>query len=407
MVRRRHRNLAAASSAASPGLTVLACGGEVRAGRASARAGRSKRMNLGIAFPSWIEAWRDCEVAEAEGFTHAWFYDTQLLCSDVYATMALAAEHTRTMKIGTLVAIPSNRIAPVTASAIATINAIAPGRTILGVGTGFTARNTMGLPPVPVAHMVEYVRQVRGLLAGEDVLWREGGHERWIRLLSKDRWIGCINLDDPIPIHVAANAPRALAACGEVGDGWITVAQDNSGIEAGRIAVESAARDHHRSFTGAGGRPETTMLTTGCVLDPGETVSSDRVVRRVGPVTVVGVHAIWESSRGGHGFGLANEDLAGAYDRYIEGYAESIGSSPDRRYLDVHEGHMMYLKPGEERFVIPEMTPVLSLTGTEDEVLERVRTLARAGVDNLALQAVPGMGRELIEEFGRRIIRRL
>ena len=88
--------------------------------------------------------------------------------------MALAAEHTRTMVLGTLVAVPSNRIAPVTASAIATINAIAPGRVILGLGTGFTARNTMGLPPVPVATLVEYVGQVRGLLAGEDVLFRVG-----------------------------------------------------------------------------------------------------------------------------------------------------------------------------------------------------------------------------------------
>lgn len=364
-------------------------------------------MNIGIAFPSWIEAWRDCEVAEAEGFTHAWFYDTQLLCSDVYATMALAAEHTRTMKIGTLVAIPTNRIAPVTASAIATINALAPGRTILGVGTGFTGRNTMGLPPMPVAQMVEYVRQVRGLLAGEDVLFREGRHERWIRLLSKDRRIGCVNLDDPIPIHVAANAPKALAACGEVGDGWITVAQDTAGIDAGRAAVETSAEGHGRTFAGPAGRPETTMLTTGCILRPGEPIASERVVRRVGPVTVVGVHAIWESSRGGHGFGLVNEGLAQAFDGYIEQYARGIGSPPDRRYLDVHEGHMMYLKPGEEAFVIPEMIPVLSLTGTEDEVLERVRLFARAGVDNLALQAVPGLGRELIEEFGRRIIRRL
>src|SRR5438552_17141750 len=90
-------------------------------------------MHFGIAFPSYIDAWRDCEVAEAASFSHAWFYDTQLLCSDVYATMALAAEHTRTMVLGTLVAIPSNRIAPVTASAIATINAIAPGRVVLGL----------------------------------------------------------------------------------------------------------------------------------------------------------------------------------------------------------------------------------------------------------------------------------
>jgi 5,10-methylenetetrahydromethanopterin reductase len=360
-------------------------------------------MQFGIAFPSYVDAWRDCEAAEAAGFTHAWFYDTQLLCSDVYAVMALAAEHTRTMTLGTLVAIPSNRIAPVTASAIATINALAPGRTILGVGTGFTGRNTMGMPPLPVAAMVAYVRQVRGLLAGEDVLYREGRFERWIRLLSRDRRIGCINLDDPIPIHIAANAPKALAAVGTVGDGWITVAQDPAGVTAGRAVVEAAAKQQGRTFAGTGG-PFTTLLTTGCVLRDGEGLDAPRVVRRVGPVAVVGAHAIWESAHGGHGFGLHDETTAAAFDRYIEAYAASRGSPPDRRYLDVHEGHMMYLKPGEEAFVAPELIPVLSLTGRADVVRERCRALAAAGVDNLALQAIPGLGRELIEEFGREVI---
>lgn len=30
-------------------------------------------MDFGIAFPSYIEVWRDCEVAEDAGFTHGWF----------------------------------------------------------------------------------------------------------------------------------------------------------------------------------------------------------------------------------------------------------------------------------------------------------------------------------------------
>ena len=50
--------------------------------------------------------------------------------------------------MGTLVAIPSNRLAPVTAAAAASINKIAPGRVIVGLGTGYTGRNTMGLPVV-------------------------------------------------------------------------------------------------------------------------------------------------------------------------------------------------------------------------------------------------------------------
>jgi 5,10-methylenetetrahydromethanopterin reductase len=361
-------------------------------------------MQFGIAFPSYVDAWRDCEVAESAGFSHAWFYDTQLLCSDVYATMALAAEHTKTMKLGTLVAIPSNRIAPVTASAIATINAIAPGRVILGLGTGFTGRNTMGLPPLPVAGLADYVRQVRGLLAGEDVLFREGKAERWIRLLSRDRRLGCVNLDDPIPIHLAANAPKALAACGELGDGWITVALSPEGIASSREGILAAARAARRTFDGPAGRPYTTFLTTGCVLRPGERVSDERVLRRVGPVAVVGVHAMWESRRGGHGFGMRNDAVATAYDAYLEAYAARRGSPPDRRYLDAHEGHMMYLKPGEEAFVQAEMIPAFTLTGDPGEVRERVQALAAAGVDNLAVQVVPGLARELIEEFGREVI---
>jgi alkanesulfonate monooxygenase SsuD/methylene tetrahydromethanopterin reductase-like flavin-dependent oxidoreductase (luciferase family) len=64
------------------------------------------------------------------------------------------------------VAIPSNRIAPVTASAIATINKLAPGRVILAMGTGYTGRNTMGLPKITINHLRDYTRQVQGLLRG-------------------------------------------------------------------------------------------------------------------------------------------------------------------------------------------------------------------------------------------------
>ena len=123
-------------------------------------------MDYGIAIPSYIDAWREVQAAEEAGFTHAWFFDSQLIYSDVYATMALAAQNTSRIRLGTLVAIPTNRIAPVTASAIATINKLAPGRVILAMGTGYTGRNTMGLPQMSVDRLKEYTRQVRGLLRG-------------------------------------------------------------------------------------------------------------------------------------------------------------------------------------------------------------------------------------------------
>ena len=61
-----------------------------------------------------------------------------MLYSDIYATMALVAEHTKRIRIATGIVVPSNRIAPVTAHSVATINQMAPGRVILGIGTGFT-----------------------------------------------------------------------------------------------------------------------------------------------------------------------------------------------------------------------------------------------------------------------------
>ncbi|PYR86886.1 MAG: hypothetical protein DMG18_01405 [Acidobacteria bacterium] len=66
--------------------------------------------------------------AEELGFTHAWFYDTQLLNADPFVAMAASAMHTSRIQLCTGVLIPSNRIAPVTANALASLNALAPHR---------------------------------------------------------------------------------------------------------------------------------------------------------------------------------------------------------------------------------------------------------------------------------------
>ena len=183
-------------------------------------------MEFSISYPARPDAWKDLQIAEDHGFTQAWFYYSQLLYSDVYVCMALAAEHTKRIKLGTGVAIPSNRIEPVTAHSIATINQLAPGRAMLGVGTGFTGRNTMGLPPVQLGRFREYVQICRKLLRGEEALFREGKRERWIRFLHPDR--GYINIKNPIPIFIAANGPKAVELAGELADGWITARADPS-----------------------------------------------------------------------------------------------------------------------------------------------------------------------------------
>ena len=106
----------------------------------------------------------DVKLAEERGFSHAWIPDSHMIWGDTYACMALAAVNTKKIKLGTGVAIASNRIAPVTVHSIATINQLAPGRVILGFGTGHTGRRVMGLPPVKQAEFREQVRVIRDLL---------------------------------------------------------------------------------------------------------------------------------------------------------------------------------------------------------------------------------------------------
>jgi 5,10-methylenetetrahydromethanopterin reductase len=95
---------------------------------AAPRERRSNGMEFGIALVSNVDAWKTAKRAEELGFSHCWFFDSQLLCPDIYVSMALAAANTSRIKLGTGVIVPSNRLAPVTANALASLNRLAPGR---------------------------------------------------------------------------------------------------------------------------------------------------------------------------------------------------------------------------------------------------------------------------------------
>ena len=128
-------------------------------------------MDFGVNLATSADSWKVVRRAEELGYTRAWFYDTQMLNADMFVAMGAAAVQTSRIRLATGVLIPSNRIAPVAASALAALNALAPGRIDFGISTGFTARRTMGLRPVKLEDMAEYIRIVQCLLAGETLEW--------------------------------------------------------------------------------------------------------------------------------------------------------------------------------------------------------------------------------------------
>jgi 5,10-methylenetetrahydromethanopterin reductase len=351
-------------------------------------------MEFALAYPAKSDAWKDVVVAEDHGFSACWFYDSQMLYSDVYVCMAMAAERTKKITLATGVAIPSNRIAPVTAHSIATINQLAPGRTVLGVGTGFTGRNTMGLPPVPLNTMRDYITMCRSLLRGKEVLYREGARERRIRFLHQHH--GYINLKEQIPIYMAANGPKALELTGELWDGLFTTMANPGSMKRNLATVAKGVAKAGRGEQ----KLPVIMLATGCVLRPGESATAPRVVQRIGPFALVTLHALWERSAVATDLPPALRDLYACYEK---DYIPTMKTPKDRLYLEMHEGHLIYMRPGEERFVTETLVQGFSLTGSGEEIIARLKALEAAGVTQVALQVVTD-GREMIEEFSREVI---
>jgi 5,10-methylenetetrahydromethanopterin reductase len=182
--------------------------------------------------------------AEEAGFDHAWFPDSQFLWRDVWATVALAAARTDRIVLGTAVTNFETRNAAVTAAAAATIDELAPGRFVLGVGTGDSSIKTLGLAPTRLARMREQIELVRRLLAGEAVVY--GGTtgpyaNRRMRMRSAP--------GSPVPVYLAATGPKALALAGEIADGVIMLSGTaphliESALEHVRRGAEAAGRDH-------------------------------------------------------------------------------------------------------------------------------------------------------------------
>src|SRR4051812_30660096 len=97
-------------------------------------------MQPGIFVPPVADSWKLVKRAEELGYGRAWLYDTPMLNSELFVSLTAAAMSTSKIRLGTGVMIPSNRIAPVAASGLATLNALASGRIDWGLSTGFTAR---------------------------------------------------------------------------------------------------------------------------------------------------------------------------------------------------------------------------------------------------------------------------
>ena len=335
--------------------------------------------------------------AETLGYDSVWVTDSQMLYSDCYAVLALATRQTSRLRLGPGTAICGTRVPPVQVAAMATLNRLAPGRVHLGIGTGNTATRTMGQRPMKVAAYREYLRVLRGLLDGETVEYTFDGAARPIRMLLADRKY--TSLRPPIPLYVSGFGPRAMELAGKYGDGLVFA------IPPRGVPVAEALAHAHRGAARAGRTLDGFLncaLTNVALLEPGEAVDSERVVRTIGPNVMASVYYFYDEV---HERGV---EPPGFLRRMWKKYCALVEETPPaQRHFRTHEYHYTYLHPGEAELIDGDLIRATCLVGTADELVEQSRELEQQGLQELMFAAGNAEKWGLAEAFARRVMARL
>ena len=334
--------------------------------------------------------------AENLGYNFCWMTDSPMIRSNVWSVMTLVAQQTQRLQLGTGVAVPGLRLAPVAANGIATINRLAPGRCFMGLGTGNTAMRMLGHPPAKVAEFKEYIRVVSALLRGEEVEFTLDGVTHPITFANQD--FGYINVTDPIPVHVGGFGPRAQALAGELGDGLITGIPRGGSITRALANVRRGAERAGRSLDDF----KTYALVNLLMLEPGETLESERAIAEIGSGIMVNVHYLVERWK------ETGEDppdyVKPIWKDYLAFLEERDGV---RQHQEMHKSHYSYLDPKEARFITPEMIRTFSVAGQPEEIVEQLREYERQGLDGINFIPTLDQQYRLIEDFARKVISRM
>jgi len=359
-------------------------------------------MKFGAMVATRISDWQLLQFAEEHGYDSGWVPDSQMIWSDCYAVLALAAANTSRIRLGTGVAIAGTRIAPVTAHSIASINQLAPGRVFLGIGTGHTAMRVMGMDPVKPKAFRDYLRVVRALLAGEEVEYTLRGETRTIGFLHRE--LGFFDVEHPVPIYVAANGPRALEAAGAFGDGRVSAGSEPPAVFANNLArVRSGAAAQGRTLR----EPfHTAALTFACVLRPGEDLTSARVVDEVGSMVTASLHFWWELAKQQGSDAFIRPEVRDDWERYLS-FLDALAIPDDRMHLRIHDGHCTYLHPDERQFVTPAMIRASGgLVGEPEQIIAMLRAQERGGLAEVTLLPPMSCARQNLADFAKNVIER-
>jgi 5,10-methylenetetrahydromethanopterin reductase len=318
---------------------------------------------------------RQVQLAESLGFDTAWIADTHLVCRELWVTLAACAAGTSRIRLGPGIAVPHTRHISVTASAIATLHELAEGRVVIGIGTGGSAAETMGLSVGKVARIatLESMAQALRRLLGRESIRLDNGTDARLAWLERA---------PAIPLYLAGSGPRMLDAAGRLGDGAIMY----SGVapwlvEAALGCVKAGARS-------AGRAPEDldVAIWAPTSIAPDRALARDHVRGRVASALRHAFPVAWSPEDQ-----KVIAQVRAAYDSYQHASAASK--------------HRLLVT---DRFV-----DLMALAGRPEEVREQVRGIIGVGGVGriILLPQVPGQDfverEEVLRLFAEQVMARL
>jgi 5,10-methylenetetrahydromethanopterin reductase len=198
------------------------------------------------------------ERAEKEGWDGMLLTDANSRSCDPYIMLGLASLSTNRLQLGTGVTNPVSRHPAVTASCIATIQALSDGRAVLGIGRGDSSLANLGMAPAPPQLFARCLKQLQTYLKGETISLKDlvdpsrelaslgSLHLASAPSTSQLEWLPSSTVRK-VPVDVSATGPRMISIGANLAE-RVTLAV---GAEPKRIswAISSARKSIERKTT--------------------------------------------------------------------------------------------------------------------------------------------------------------
>ena len=334
-------------------------------------------LNLGYwgIGPRGEEATEMVQAVERFGFDSVW--SAESYGSDAVSVLAYMAAKTETIQLGAAILQVPARQSAAAAMAGVTIDALSGGRFIFGFGPSGpqVSEGWYGVPyEKPWGRTREYVEIVKRIVAREDRLAYQGKHftlpltqGEGVTGQGKALKLNVHPVRNEIPIYLGAIGRKSVELSAEIADGWIPIFFSVD-------KWQDAWGEHIEAGLGKGGR--------------------SREDFQVSPSVQVAIDGDLDAARGLVKAGLLL-------------YLGGMGSRKTNFYVDLthrfgfgdaaDEVQSLYLdgKRDQAYAAIPdELVDATAMIGTEDEVAERVKRFADAGVDRMIVSPMHGNAEE-------------